>query len=175
MEMLDPEQALEILTGLTRKKGKQVFSLSWDSGGPGGGAGVETVWEWEGLFWPDSDTEGLIGPRKSLKAVLKSGFTAITDATTEVTCESIKAEDLLALLGKHCEEGIVEINEEAWEVGEDGQWRRPPFPPFPHHKTRLGWNDAGGRRALGALLNLGAAALGKLLRAAGRSKRVVAL
>jgi hypothetical protein len=42
-----------------RSKGRAVWSVDWDSGGPGAGAGGETLYGLDGLFWNPSDEGGL--------------------------------------------------------------------------------------------------------------------
>ena len=53
--------------------GECAFSLHWDSGGPGAGAGVESIYKFKNQYWYYSVDNDLSGPFDSLTEAL-DGF-----------------------------------------------------------------------------------------------------
>lgn len=120
-EGLDPDWCVEFLTDLVFEKGVKVFSLDWDSGGPGAGAGTEEVYQCFNRFWPCSGTFGLSDPCETLGEALKGDIGAITDATTEVWCSPLAPAEIAKLLhvcGKP--PFSFTINGEPWRVSKAG-------------------------------------------------------
>ena len=62
MGELDHDANLEFLKELILKEGKTVYSLFWDSGGPGGGAGDENIIKFKNQYWAFSEYTSLSGP-----------------------------------------------------------------------------------------------------------------
>ena len=63
---------------------KLIAKHSWDSGGPGAGAGGLSIYDFRGLYI-SSDDEGHFGPFESLKDAFDSiGFFNITDASESI-------------------------------------------------------------------------------------------
>lgn len=83
--------------------GDQVFYLEWDSGGAGGGAGVETVYRFRGRLFTISPNVGLRGPWPSVEAALRGLFgydrerpILINGATVSISCTEWEGEELIS-------------------------------------------------------------------------------
>jgi hypothetical protein len=124
MDTLDDDDVREYLDRAVKRYGKRAFYLFWDSGGPGGGAGQDAVYEFLDEYWPYSGDEGLGQPYRTLKEALKTQFTGITSATGEVSCEGMSPKALLAILDTGVEAGhVVTINGLNWEGGKKRKWK----------------------------------------------------
>jgi hypothetical protein len=120
----DEEFSDEELTERVCEEGDWVLSLHWDSGGPGAGAGVESIYKFKNQYWYYSIDNGLSGPFDSLTEAL-DGF-GVTDATERIDCAELTAAELADRLDlDHAEPGHrLQINDEEWEVSSDGKLER---------------------------------------------------
>jgi hypothetical protein len=62
---VDSDLWMEDFQELLNQNGRRVFTLYWDSGGPGAGADVEYVDQFAGYFWARSSTEGKADPTRA--------------------------------------------------------------------------------------------------------------
>ncbi len=77
-------ECFQIFTEIVLEEGELVARKEWDSGGPGGGAGVVTVYEFRSCFFGVSD-EDFRGPFDDLDEACDSvGLKAITSATQTI-------------------------------------------------------------------------------------------
>lgn len=95
------------------------FTLEWDSGAPGPGAGYVGVYPWGDGFVIYNDSvggESTVYP--SLRAAVVDGEAGyVTPASTEIECPSLPAADVAALLTHEGLERVqVTINGELWEA-----------------------------------------------------------
>jgi hypothetical protein len=82
-ETLD-EEWVETCNDLVREEGRLVGEHHWDSGGPGAGAGIDSIYLFRGLFFGDDDT-GCFGPFENFADAAKAiDFFIETDATTGI-------------------------------------------------------------------------------------------
>jgi len=80
-------------------EGEEVFAHSWDSGGPGAGAGCERVVTYKGQFWYCSIDQGTHGPYDDLRQALgKHGLLMVNEATTDINCSMMSTEEILGKL-----------------------------------------------------------------------------
>ncbi len=109
------------------EEGELVYSIAWDSGGPGAGADAECVFRLGSryavvLSFEDDPS----GPYFTLvDAVKATELDWVTDATTEVTSTKLSAAEIAAML--RCEEApsfSIHINAENWRLDQDGKFRR---------------------------------------------------
>lgn len=97
----------DILPDLLRRFAESVFSLYWDSGGPGGGAGTEEVYKLGRHYLTASADFGWDGPYDRLDDVLASIF--VTGATREIYCSEWSEEEILDRIELHGEPESVVI------------------------------------------------------------------
>jgi hypothetical protein len=103
--------------GRLRSKGRAVWTVEWDSGGSGAGAGEEIIYELDHLYWYPSVEGGLFGPFQTLaEAVNETQLNMVNEATTCIGSPALSTAEVAALL-------------EVWEPGEyglgvtiDGEW-----------------------------------------------------
>jgi hypothetical protein len=114
----DRDEEAESLVDRIVEKGKAVFSHDWDSGGPGAGAGSETVYRWRGKFAIGSEVYENPGPFGSLDEALEElgNLLTVTGATTDIWCSLLTAEELAKRLQPYDDdEGYaIMINDEPW-------------------------------------------------------------
>jgi hypothetical protein len=105
--------------------GEIAYSLFWDTGGPGGGAGLETIYKYAGLYFGYTSDLELQGPFDSFEGALTDYFTFVTNAVESITCTSMSAKDLVPRLqyGSDIEHTLT-INGERWKVTASGEFRR---------------------------------------------------
>jgi len=98
-------------------RGRCVFIRMWDSGGPGAGAGDETVYRYRGKYWAVPSYGAIAGPFDSLSEALRNTEVAIvTGATESIDCGALTAEEICKCMPATdlMEPRIVEVNEEEW-------------------------------------------------------------
>ena len=93
--------------------GQVVFSLYWDSGGPGG-AGYETVYELAGKYLYSSDSFGWTGPFDSLEDAYGSIF--VSGATREISSTEWDEDEIIARIDLHGEPDGLTINGTVWPL-----------------------------------------------------------
>jgi len=110
------------------EQGERVFSLHWDSGAPGIGAGVDSIYKFKNQYWNYSFDNELFGPFDSLdEAMQRPDFLGITGATECIYCTELTAPEVACRLEIYddIEPGHrVQINHEEWEVSSDGKLKR---------------------------------------------------
>lgn len=82
------------------ERGKLVYCLTWDTGGPGGGAGVEKVYALDGLYAAALDDGESFGPYKSLREAIASHeqLHCIGPAVTEIESAEFSIGEIESLL-----------------------------------------------------------------------------
>lgn len=103
---MDREVFLEGVSNHIFRQGRPVFSFNWDSGGPGAGAGGETIYEWRDTYFGLSgDFYGPAGPFDTLDEALEGlvemrqpGKIYVNGATVEIRCELWSDEELIGRL-----------------------------------------------------------------------------
>ena len=123
---LDHKESLEFLKELILKEGKTVYSLFWDSGGPGGGAGSETIIKFKNQYWAFTEYTGFCGPFDALEYALTSDFITVTSATQSVNSSELSAERIAELLEPFEIEYTkrIEINGRDWVITTEGEFMR---------------------------------------------------
>jgi hypothetical protein len=110
-EDLDDRTALERIV----EDGDSLFTHSWDSGGLGGGGGMESIRELNGQFAMSSLDIGSEGPYATFDEALAAfGVLTVTSASTSIWRSLMTAEELAKRL--ECDEDgfELEINSEPW-------------------------------------------------------------
>lgn len=118
---------------LLSQNGDCVYSLYWDSGGPGAGAGSETIEYFLGKYWARISWEGLAGPYRTFEGIFDNEnlpFRFITSATEKIWCSELTAEELVPKL-IFDEDSLdraftIEINDQTYGLSED--FHLIPFP-----------------------------------------------
>ena len=80
-EMLDDDW-MEAIEETIMEEGEIVASHSWNSGGPGAGAGVDVIYQFRGVFLASSDF-GLDGPFESFQEAARAMDLLSINETTE--------------------------------------------------------------------------------------------
>jgi len=126
MGKLNHDASLEFLKELILKEGKTVYSLFWDSGGPGGGAGSETIIKFKNLYWTCNDYSGFSGPYDALEYALSSEFTTVTSATQSIYCSELSISEIVELLKPFDIEFTKRliINGRDWVITTEGKFMR---------------------------------------------------
>ena len=122
----DHDANLEFLQELILKEGKTVYSLFWDSGGPGGGAGSETIIKFKDLYWTCTDYSGFSGPYDALEYALSSDFITVTSATQSVDSSELTIAEIVELLEPFDIEYTkrLTINGRDWVITTEGKFMR---------------------------------------------------
>ena len=126
MGELDHDANLEFLRELILKEGETVYSLFWDSGGPGGGAGSETIIKFKNQYWAFTEYTGFSGPFDELEYALTSDFITVTSATQSVYSSELSAERIAELLEPFDLEYTKRliINGKDWVITTEGEFMR---------------------------------------------------
>ena len=98
----------EYLQETISDKAKIVYSLYWDSGGPGAGADMEVVVKIHRDYWVKlSDDSEYRGPWTALVAALDANeaLTMVGDATESVDCTEMSSQELSARVVNYADEG----------------------------------------------------------------------
>ena len=96
--------------------GQCVYSLSWDSGGPGGGSGCERVYTLNGAYAVAFDDGERSGPYSTLCDAISATdqLFLVGPATTEIESEELSIDEIISLLkpfeGVHKPELKIRIN-----------------------------------------------------------------
>jgi hypothetical protein len=108
------------------EEGEKVYSLYWDSGAPGAGAGYESVYKWNGQYYlllSDGDDEN--EPFDTLREAIDAGeLTYVNSAMQEITSTELSAIDIVAMLNNDKSEPAerLTINGELWQRDARGSW-----------------------------------------------------
>lgn len=121
---VDLQFELEMLGEVAMQIGESVFSLEWDSGGPGAGAGTETVYSLAGKYLYLSASFGWQGPYHTLDDAYGSVF--VSAATQSIWCSEWTEEELISRMSFHDAPSVLYINGVAW-----------PFETLEHRWQRL--------------------------------------
>lgn len=97
-----------------RVVGELVFSLYWDSGGPGAGAGTERVYRLAGKYLLSSASFGWSGPYDSLDEAF--GTIVVTGATKEIWSSEWSEDELIARMELYSPGPLLEINGTRWPL-----------------------------------------------------------
>jgi uncharacterized protein (TIGR02996 family) len=98
------------------EEGEMVYELEWDSGGPGAGAGVNSVHHWKGKYVSSSDN-GHEGPFNSLDEALEEddGLLCVNSATGCINSSVMSAKEIAKRLVCYEKDGFeVQINGQYW-------------------------------------------------------------
>jgi hypothetical protein len=96
-------------------EGDCVFSLFWDSGGPGAGAEEERIYRWKDKFFFFSEYWEVPNPFESLDAALEaSNLLNVNTATQWIRCKDLSAEELTLRLSVGDDVNGLDINGEQW-------------------------------------------------------------
>ena len=110
----DPGFSEELVT-----EGNPVYSIWWDSGAPGPGAGVEVIWEMGGSYYGILSSEDYpIGPFESMTDAMKATeMDLIMSGATEIDSSEMGDTELVAILRSENEPGFeVTINGVEWQL-----------------------------------------------------------
>lgn len=118
---IDPEDVDEII-----ENGELVFSHFWDSGGPGAGAETETIYRFQGLYYPLlSYSEGLTSYDSLADALKDSELNVVNEASEELIFPPHLAGEILPLLQYIGEdEKVILINGDNWHASPSAGLRR---------------------------------------------------
>jgi hypothetical protein len=108
----DLEWQLEILGEVIRTLASQAFSLDWDSGGPGAGAGTEVVYRLAGKYLYLSSTYGWTGPFDTLDEAYGDIF--VSAATQSIWCSEWSEEEVIARMTLNGGPPVLHINGNPW-------------------------------------------------------------
>ncbi len=102
-------------------KGTRVHYVFWD-GGPGGGAQYDEIYHYQGKYWTQSYASGFEGPYDTMDEALSGEFLGVSNAVERIENDELSTRELVDRLTVHgADPGhVVEINDEEWEVQEDG-------------------------------------------------------
>ena len=123
----NPDEWEDNFVDLLNEHGRRVYTICWDSGGPGAGADLECIDEFLGRYWPHTSTDGLSGPYKSFKEVFEDEdkpFRYVTSAVEEIWCREMAIEELLPklILSNSFDPGFtMEINGKPYKLSEDSR------------------------------------------------------
>jgi hypothetical protein len=122
----DHEASLEFLKELILEEGKVVYSLFWDSGGPGGGAGSETIVKFKNQYWAFTGSAEFFGPYDAMEYALSSEFITVTEATQSVYSSELSAEEIAELLEPFEIEYTKRliINNKDWVITTEGEFMK---------------------------------------------------
>lgn len=108
------------------EEGELVYSLYWDSGGPGAGAEYESVYLWEGQYFAVlSYEEEMQGPFATLREAIEAcELTYVNEAVEAIDSTELRAAEIAALLRTDAETSLqrLTINNEEWQRTDDGRW-----------------------------------------------------
>jgi hypothetical protein len=102
-----------------------VFDYFWDSGGPGAGADVESVYRLDKYYFARSSVDGLIGPFPNLTTALEKiilitndGRIAVTEASRRFECSEWSTDELIARLDLDAftTPPEISVNDKEWSI-----------------------------------------------------------
>ena len=121
MEDLYVNDVILMFAEIVHEQGDVVFSLSWDSGHPGAGAGADCIYKFHDYFWRYDDF-GLAGPFADFEEALWEDYIAVTSATESIRCSEWPMKKLIQKL-KPCEleeDHDIIINGQKWRMSPEG-------------------------------------------------------
>lgn len=108
------------------EEGEKVYSLYWDSGAPGAGAGYESVYKWNDRYYLLlSDGDGADEPFDTLREAIDAGeLTYVNSAMQEITSTELSAAEIVAMLNNDESDPVerLTINGELWQRDASGTW-----------------------------------------------------
>jgi hypothetical protein len=121
MDDLNVDDCILILSEIIHEQGDVVFSLAWDSGGPGAGAGVDCIYKYRDYFWRLDDF-GLAGPFSDFEDALWGEYIAVSSATESIECSEWSTEELIQKIKPiGLDDNVnITINGEGWQLDPDG-------------------------------------------------------
>ena len=105
---------------------EMVWCVAWDSGSPGAGGDVESIYKLDGSYYYRSSSGENFDPFNSLeKSILKNELMKVFSATVSVDCPELSAEEIAKML---VSDGLnygheLSINDELWVFGEPGVFK----------------------------------------------------
>ena len=79
----EEEEEEEFDSSIVIYEGEELLSHHWDSGGPGAGAGVDTLYEYKGKYYVSHDA-GIDKFDDPMEAIFHHDLLGDTDATTSI-------------------------------------------------------------------------------------------
>jgi len=121
MEDLDVGDCIRMLAEIIHEQGEVVFSLSWDSGNSGAGAGADCIYKFRDHFWRYDDF-GLAGPFADFEEALWEDYIPVTSATKKIYCSAWHTKKLIQKLkpAELEEDHDININGQKWRMSPDG-------------------------------------------------------
>ena len=126
MDDLFNEDEFEDINDLIYEHGEGVYCLFWDSGGPGAGAGAETIFKYRCSYWYMDGHLGTTEQSENLEKLLENPvLTTLTEATESVDCSELTTKQLIDLLTVETDyitkNTEILINDEKWEMTTSGE------------------------------------------------------
>lgn len=124
---------------MKKKTDKQlVWSVEWDSGGPGGGDDEEVYLKGGKYFYIDSSGGGRYRSSELGKLLRKTGLNQVNTATVSISSPVLSSEEIVAMLETWKAEGHgVLINDEQWVCLDTGVLvREGEEPPTQSESTK---------------------------------------
>ena len=118
-----PPSAVELESII--EDGQCVYSVSWNTGGPGGGSGCERVYTLNGAYAVVLDDGEGSGPYSTLRdaIVATEELYIVGSATTEIESRELKIDEIISLLkrfeGEDEPELQIKINGEVRTIPQD--------------------------------------------------------
>lgn len=107
-EQIDEDNLLDLVL----RVGDPVYGLDWDSGGPGAGAGTESVYRVGDVYVAVSSTFGLGDPCATLDEAVGAIF--VSGATRTISCAEWSEEEIIARMYMVDGPPVLEINGTDW-------------------------------------------------------------
>lgn len=122
----DPDEISEEGWTQFHVRAECVFTLFWDSGGPGAGAGEERIFRWQGKFYFFSEYWDVPNPFDSFEEALKgSEQCRVSTATQWIRSKLMGSDELVKLLEPTGGGIALSINGEDWRFDEgSSSWKR---------------------------------------------------
>jgi len=122
MEDLDVGDCIRMLAEIIHEQGEVVFSIYWDSGNSGAGAGADYIYKFRDHFWRYDEWAGLCGPFNIFEDALWEDYIPVTSATERINCSEWPMKKLIQKLKPFdLEEDIdILINGQKWRMSPDG-------------------------------------------------------
>ncbi|MGI0481647.1 hypothetical protein ACN4EE_12745 [Geminocystis sp. CENA526] len=112
---------------LMQEQGEVVYSVYWDSGAPGAGAGYELIYLWKGQYvvWLTDDPDRPVYDNLT-EAIMGVELNFVNDAIKEIKSTELSSEEIVELLEVYIGNNIhkLTINGEDWEVNKQGNFTR---------------------------------------------------
>jgi hypothetical protein len=125
-EYKDRQVDAEIL----EEQGQRVYSMFWDTGGPGGGADYNYVYQYQGAYYHIFLYSEVSGPYVSLADAIKQHELGMINGAAKQIETLLAADALLPMLYPALDPSDLpypfEINGEPWQVNRDETITRAP-------------------------------------------------